>query len=30
MMREEAEKGLWDKRLVGEFFTMLDKQIKAA
>jgi putative two-component system response regulator len=30
MMRAEAEKGLWDKRLVGEFFTMLDKQIKAA
>jgi putative two-component system response regulator len=30
MMREEAERRLWDKRLVGEFFVMLDKQSKAA
>jgi hypothetical protein len=29
MMRKEAEQGLWDKRLVGEFFSMLEKQ-KAA
>jgi putative two-component system response regulator len=28
-MRKEAEQGLWDKRLVGEFFSMLEKQ-KAA
>ena len=25
-MREEADRGLWDKRLVGEFFTMLRKR----
>jgi putative two-component system response regulator len=30
MMRHEAEQGLWDKRMVSEFFAMLDKQAKAA
>ena len=29
-MRREAEAGLWDKRLVGEFFAMLEKQTKVA
>jgi len=29
MMRKEADQGLWDKRLVSEFFSMLEKQ-KAA
>ena len=30
MMRKEAEEGLWDKKLVGEFFSMLQKLAKAA
>ena len=30
MMRKEAEEGLWDQHLVGEFFTMLKKHTKAA
>lgn len=30
MMRAEAQNGLWDKNLVGEFFTMLEKQVRAA
>jgi putative two-component system response regulator len=30
MMRKEADAGLWDKRLVSEFFAMLEKQTKAA
>jgi putative two-component system response regulator len=29
-MRAEAEKGLWDKELVEEFFAMLQKQQRAA
>jgi putative two-component system response regulator len=29
-MREEAQAGLWDEELVGEFFTMLDKQLRVA
>ena len=29
-MREEARAGLWDEELVGEFFTMLDKQRQVA
>jgi putative two-component system response regulator len=29
-MRREADAGLWDKRLVGEFFAMLEKQTKVA
>lgn len=29
-MREEAEAGLWDKDLVGEFFLMLDKRRQVA
>jgi putative two-component system response regulator len=29
-MREEAQAGLWDEELVGEFFTMLDKRRQVA
>ena len=29
-MRREADAGLWDERLVGEFFSMLEKQAKVA
>jgi hypothetical protein len=29
-MRDEARAGFWDEQLVGEFFSMLDKQRQVA